>query len=115
MTTLTTYPLRLPKSIKVAAEELSRADGTSLNQFVATAVAEKIAVMKTAAIFEERRQRATGSALGGLLSRPGGEPPREGDELPEGWKPVTARAAPARKRKAAKAETLPLRPSRKKA
>ena len=43
MTTLTTYPLRLPKSVKAAAEVLSKADGTSLNQFVATAVAEKIA------------------------------------------------------------------------
>ena len=101
MTTLTTYPLRLPKSIKAAAEELSKADGTSLNQFVATAVAEKIAVMKTVAFFEERRQRATGSALDRLLSRDSGEPPRAGDELPEGWVAQTAGAAPARKRKAA--------------
>ena len=54
MSTLTTYPLRLPKSIKAAAERLSKADGTSLNQFVATAVAEKIAVMETTAFFEAR-------------------------------------------------------------
>lgn len=89
MTTLTTYPLRLPKSIKAAAEELSKADGTSLNQFVATAVAEKIAVLKTAAFFEERASpaRAAGergkpSALLAALSRHGGEPPRNGDVLP---------------------------------
>lgn len=108
MTTLTTYPLRLPKSIKAAAEELSKADGTSLNQFVATAVAEKIAVLKTAAFFEERAQRARAaaergeaSALLSALSRAGGEPPREGDELPEGGVSRTPRAAPTRKRVAA--------------
>ena len=90
MTTLTTYPLRLPRSIKAAAEALSKADGTSLNQFVATAVAEKIAVMQTAAYFEARRQRATGDALAAMLSRTDGEPPRDGDQLPEGWQPVSA-------------------------
>jgi len=93
MSTLTTYALRLPKSVKAEAEALSKADGTSLNQFVAIAVAEKIAVLKTAAFFEERRQRATGAGLEALLSRSGGEPPREGDELPEGWAPLPPRAA----------------------
>ena len=115
MTTLTTYPLRLPKSVKAEAEALSKADGTSLNQFVAIAVAEKIAVLKTAAFFEERRQRSTGKALDALLSRTGGEPPREGDELPEGYKPITARAAPASKRAAAKAAAAPPRSAKKKA
>ncbi|MBP7522971.1 MAG: hypothetical protein KA896_21295 [Leptothrix sp. (in: Bacteria)] len=109
MTTLTTYPLRLPKSIKAAAEKLSKADGTSLNQFVATAVAEKIAVMETAAFFEERagraRARATRgepSALMAILSRADGEPPREGDELPEGHQSLAAPAvkpAAARRRR----------------
>lgn len=87
MTTLTTYPLRLPTSIKAAAEELSKADGTSLNQFVATAVAEKIAVLKTVAYFEQRAARARAAAsqsrpsvLMAALARPGGEPPRVGDE-----------------------------------
>jgi hypothetical protein len=99
MSTLTTYPLRLPKSIKAEAEALSRADGTSLNQFVAIAVAEKIAVMKTAAFFEERRQRSTGKALEAILARTDGEPPREGDELPEDYQ---SRAAPAVKPPAAR-------------
>ena len=95
MTSLTTYSLRLPKSIKAQAEALSKADGTSLNQFIAIAVAQKIAVLKTAAFFEERRQRSTGKALEAMLSRTSGEPPREGDELPEGYEPLAKRAAPA--------------------
>lgn len=107
MSTLTTYPLRLPKSIKAAAERLSKADGTSLNQFVATAVAEKIAVMEASAYFDARAERARAagargepSALLAALNRAGGEPPREGDELPEGYVPiggpVTAKTFPSR-------------------
>ena len=30
----TTYPLRLPASLKAAVAEISKADGTSINQFV---------------------------------------------------------------------------------
>ncbi len=104
MSTLTTYALRLPKSIKAAAERLSKADGTSLNQFVATAVAEKIAVLEASAFFELRAERARAAAARGepsallaILNRTGGEPPREGDELPEGHAPSGRSAAPAAK------------------
>ena len=44
---LSTYPLRLPASLKAAVAELSKADGTSINQFVTTAVAEKVSALKT--------------------------------------------------------------------
>ncbi len=37
-----TYPLRLPRSLKDAVERISKEEGTSINQFVATAVAEKV-------------------------------------------------------------------------
>lgn len=37
------YPLKLPASVKAAAARLARADGVSLNQFIAVAVAEKSA------------------------------------------------------------------------
>ena len=50
MTTRTSiYPLRLPVSIKTEAEKLAAVEGTSLNQFLSTAVAEKVAVLRTAA------------------------------------------------------------------
>lgn len=41
------YPLKLPVSIKTAAERLAKTDGVSLNQFIVTAVAEKIDALKT--------------------------------------------------------------------
>jgi hypothetical protein len=46
-----TYPLKLPLSIKRAAERLAKEDGVSLNQWIAAAVAEKIGVVETAAVF----------------------------------------------------------------
>lgn len=80
MTETSTYPLRLPKSVKAAAEKLAREEGVSMNQFVATAVAEKLAVMQTASFFADRRQRADLDLVRRILQREGGQPPRDGDE-----------------------------------
>jgi hypothetical protein len=80
MSETSTYPLRLPRSVKAAVERLARAEGISMNQFVATAVAEKLAVMNTVAFFEERAARADPGVFRALLNRPGGQAPREGDE-----------------------------------
>jgi hypothetical protein len=77
-----TYPLRLPRSLKEAVEQLSRQDGTSINQFVATAVAEKISALQTARFFEDRRARADFKTFDRIMRRRGGKPPREGDEMP---------------------------------
>jgi post-segregation antitoxin (ccd killing protein) len=76
-----TYPLRLPKSVKSEVERRAKADGVSVNQFVATAVAEKLAAMNTAAFFAERRERADFAAFDRLMRRKGGEPPSPGDEV----------------------------------
>ena len=50
-----TYLLKLPTSVKTAAARLAKAEGVSLNQFIAAAVAEKVGVMETAREFLERR------------------------------------------------------------
>lgn len=81
MSDTSTYPLRLPRSIKAAVEKMARDEGTSMNQFVATAVAEKLAVMNTAAYFSERKARADLPAFKRILKRKGGQPPIEGDEI----------------------------------
>lgn len=77
-----TYPLRQPVSIKAEAEKLAAQEGTSLNQFVATAVAEKLAVLRTASYFAEHKGRADWEAFDRLMTRAGGEAPRPGDEMP---------------------------------
>ena len=76
-----TYPLRLPRSIKAEVERRARADGISINQFVATAVAEKLAAMNTAAFFADRRARADFKAFDRLMRRKGGESPGPGDKI----------------------------------
>lgn len=50
-----TYPLKLPRSVKEAAAQLAKADGVSLNQFIASAVAEKVGSLKSADIFLAER------------------------------------------------------------
>ena len=77
-----TYPLRLPRSLKDAVVRLSKQDGTSINQFVATAVAEKVSALETARFFQDRKARADFKAFDKIMKRRGGEPPREGDEMP---------------------------------
>ena len=77
-----TYPLRLPRSLKEAVERLSREDQTSINQFVATAVAEKVSALQTARYFADRKARADFAAFDKIMRRRGGNPPREGDEIP---------------------------------
>jgi hypothetical protein len=50
-----TYPLKLPNSVKSAAAELAKLDGVSLNQFIAAAVAEKVGTLRTASEFLKAR------------------------------------------------------------
>ena len=79
---LSTYPLRLPASFKAAVAEVSRADGTSINQFVTTAVAEKLSALKTAGFFTDRAAGAHIEAARRLLRRDGGQPPAPEDRIP---------------------------------
>ena len=76
-----TYPLRLPRSIKAGVERRPMADGISINQFVATAVAEKLAAMSTAEFFAERCERADMKAFDRLMHRNDGEPPCADDAI----------------------------------
>jgi hypothetical protein len=77
----TTYPLRLPRSIKAEVVRRVKEEGISINQFVATAVAEKLAVMNTAAFFAERRNRADFKTFDRLIRRKGGETPAPDDTV----------------------------------
>jgi post-segregation antitoxin (ccd killing protein) len=67
--------------VKAEVERRAKEDGISINQFVATAVAEKLAAMNTAAFFAERRGRADMAAFDRLMERKGGERPGPDDIL----------------------------------
>ena len=76
------YPLKIPASIKAAAERLAKEDGVSLNQWIAVAIAQKIGAVETAADFL-RRRAGNGKAedLLPILRNARNLPPVEGDEL----------------------------------
>jgi hypothetical protein len=85
MRTSSNYALRLPASLKRAAEEVVREDGTTLNQFIVSAVAEKLAVLKAADYFARRGARADFVGFDRLMRRRGGGAPRADDVLPENY------------------------------
>jgi hypothetical protein len=79
-----TYPLKLPTSVKNAAAQLAKADGVSLNQFIAAAVAEKVGSLRTAEIFlAERAGAAKPRDLLRYLRKAPKVAPAPGDELPK--------------------------------
>jgi HicB family len=86
------YPLKLPASIKAEAARLAKEDGVSLNQWIATAVAQKIGAVETAAEFFKRR--AGGAQPGDLkafLASVPDVPSEPGDEIPDHLRAKLAR------------------------
>ena len=81
MKTIKTYPLRLSASLKDAVAEISREEGTGMNQFIAMAVAEKVSALKTADFFAERNSEADIEAAIRILKRNGGQDPGSDDTL----------------------------------
>jgi len=77
-----TYPLKLPLSIKKAAQRLAKEDGVSLNQWIAAAVAQKVGVVETAAeFFTKRAGKATGDGLMKFLRTAPNVPPEPQDAV----------------------------------
>jgi hypothetical protein len=80
------FALRLQPSLLEASRRLAESEGVALNQLINVAVAQMIASYETANYIEQRAKRADVQAALEILRRPRkGEPPREGDELPDGW------------------------------
>lgn len=78
-----TYPLKLPLSVKKAAARLAKEDGVSLNQWIASAVAQKVGAVETADVFLRQRAASSWESFMDLLAEVPDVAPAEGDELPE--------------------------------
>ena len=63
-TKVATFPLRLPVSMKAALEKIAERDGTSMNQFLVIAAAEKF--------LRWRQNDSLKSVAGALIARPFG-------------------------------------------
>ena len=75
-----TFALRLPASLRSAVDRLAKDDGTSANQFIAMAVAEKISALATVKEFGRRAARADYDAFDRIMGRET-EEPEEADRL----------------------------------
>ncbi len=77
------YAIEIPEALVQAAQEVARAQQTSLDDFVCVAIAEKIAASHTAQYFRTRAGRADPQVFLAVLDRikQGVGPVVEGDEL----------------------------------
>jgi len=86
-----TYRVRLPRSLRQAVERLSREQRTSVNQFMVTAVEEKVAALQADRFFADRQARADFPAFDRIMRRRGGVMPGVGDEMPSRRGPRASR------------------------
>ncbi|MBM82197.1 MAG: toxin-antitoxin system HicB family antitoxin [Planctomycetaceae bacterium] len=77
----TTLSLRLPKSLHKQAKEFAEQDGISMNQFIATAVAEKLASLATMEYLEQRAQRGSKDKFKAILAKVPDVAPEEEDQI----------------------------------
>ena len=61
--------VRLPESLHKMAKDVAEEDKVSLNQFIATAVAEKVAALTTEKYLESRALRGSRKAFDQALSK----------------------------------------------
>jgi hypothetical protein len=66
---MSTLSIHLPESLRTAAEALARADQVSLDQLIATALAEKIAALETERYLQQRAARGDRRAFDAALAK----------------------------------------------
>ncbi len=78
---MSTISLRLPDSLHESVRELAKQDNISINQFVATALAEKMSALVTEKYLSERASRGTKKKFKSALSKIKNIAPDENDIL----------------------------------
>jgi len=73
--------LRLPDSAHRHIKDLAQKEGVSINQFIASAVAEKVSAIATEEYLQARAQRADKAAFESILTKVAKRQPLPGDEL----------------------------------
>ena len=78
---MSTLSLRLPDSIHRHIKEIAQQEGVSINQFISTAVSEKVSSILTEEYLKERAQKAKPGTLKKILDQVPDHDPLPGDEL----------------------------------
>ena len=76
-----TISLRIPESIHKQIRELAKQDGTSINQFITTALAEKMSALLTEDYLKQRAKRGSREKFEKALSKVADIEPEERDKL----------------------------------
>ena len=79
---MSNYPLRLPETLMDDARCMAKAQGVSVNQFLATVIAERIGELKALSHVRARIARADRAKARAVLALVPDRAPMEGDELP---------------------------------
>ena len=66
---MSTLSLRLPDSLHKQLREVAKQEGISINQFVSTAIAEKMSALLTEALLEKRAQRGSREKFERVLAK----------------------------------------------
>ena len=80
---MSNYPLRLPETLMEDVREMADAQCVSINQFLATLIAERIGELKALRHVRQRIGRANPASAAAVLALVPDRAPLEGDELPE--------------------------------
>ena len=78
---MTTLSLRLPDSLHRRVRELAKEEGVSINQLITTAVAEKMAALKTLDYLKDRAKRGERDRFLAVLAKVPDVPPEPTDEV----------------------------------
>jgi hypothetical protein len=78
---MSTISLRLPDSLHGTARELAKKDHVSINQFIATALAEKISALITSEYLEERAKRGSRKKFERAMAKVADVEPEEHDRF----------------------------------
>lgn len=78
---MSTLSLRLPESLHKHVKDLASREGVSINQFIATAVAEKMSALMAEEYLQERAARGSRDKLRAVLARVPEVEPDEHDRL----------------------------------
>ena len=78
---MSTLRLRLPESLHKQLKVIAEQEGISINQFIATAVAEKVSALMTAEYLEQRAARGDRDRFDRVLGKVRDVPAAEEDRM----------------------------------
>lgn len=78
---MSTLSVRLPNSLHRQIRELAEKEGISINQFISSAAAEKMAALMTVEYLEQRAKRASRETFEAALSQLPDVEPEDFDRL----------------------------------